>query len=127
MNINNNIHTDHNNYDIFKWIIATTCLLIAIISNFYFKKYNIFLQIIITTLLILSSILIGLRTKSGKLLLLFAREAYIELKKVIWPTYYETLQMTLIIIAVAIIIALILWGLDTILVRVVSFIINMRF
>lgn len=62
----------------------------------------------------------------GKATLAFAREARVEMRKVIWPTRQETLQTTLIVAAVTAVMSLILWGLDGILVRLVSFITSLR-
>ena len=56
----------------------------------------------------------------------FAREARTEVRKVIWPTRQETLHTTLIVAAVTAVMSLILWGLDGILVRLVSFITGLR-
>ena len=55
------------------------------------------------------------------------REARTEVRKVIWPTRQETLHTTLIVAAVTAVMSLILWGLDGILVRLVSFITGLRF
>ena len=54
-------------------------------------------------------------------------EARTEVRKVIWPTRQETLHTTLIVAAVTAVMSLILWGLDGILVRLVSFITGLRF
>ncbi len=43
-----------------------------------------------------------------------------ELKKVVWPTRQETMQTTLIVLAVSIVMALVLWGIDGIMVRLVA-------
>ena len=58
----------------------------------------------------------------GKATLTFAREARVEMRKVIWPTRQETLHTTLIVAAVTAVMSLVLWGLDGILVRLVSYI-----
>ncbi len=66
-------------------------------------------------------------TTKGKATVAFAREARTEVRKVIWPTRQETLHTTLIVAAVTAVMSLILWGLDGILVRLVSFITGLRF
>ncbi len=63
----------------------------------------------------------------GKATVAFAREARTEVRKVIWPTRRKTLHTTLIVAAVTAVMSLILWGLDGILVRPVSFITGLRF
>ena len=42
-----------------------------------------------------------------------AKEARVEIRKVVWPSREETTQTTLIVVAVVIFVALILWGLDS--------------
>ena len=70
---------------------------------------------------------VALLTTKGKATVAFAREARTEVRKVIWPTRQETLHTTLIVAAVTAVMSLILWGLDGILVRLVSFITGLRF
>ena len=41
------------------------------------------------------------------------KEARVELRKVVWPTRVETGQTTAIVIVVVLIVALILWALDS--------------
>ncbi len=61
-------------------------------------------------------------TKKGKNAIDFARESRMEVRKVVWPTRQETIQTTLIVLAVCIVMALALWGVDGIMVRLVSLI-----
>ncbi|MEH6818208.1 MAG: preprotein translocase subunit SecE, partial [Pseudoalteromonas distincta] len=58
----------------------------------------------------------------GKQAQSFAREAHIEVRKVVWPTRQEALNTTFIVLAATAVMALILWGLDAILLRVVNLI-----
>ena len=60
----------------------------------------------------LASGFIALQTDKGRNIWLFFQDAQIEVRKVVWPTREETLQTTLIVIAVVIVIAIILWLLD---------------
>ena len=60
-------------------------------------------------------------TEKGRTFLAFAKEARIEVRKVVWPTRQETTHTTLIVMVATVIMALILWGLDGILFRAVGF------
>ena len=53
---------------------------------------------------------IGLQTEPGRNLWNFLQDAQVEVRKVVWPTRQETTQTTLLVIAVVILAALILWG-----------------
>ncbi|MBI5036309.1 preprotein translocase subunit SecE [Candidatus Micrarchaeota archaeon] len=48
----------------------------------------------------------------------FVREVVTELKKVTWPTRDETVKLTAVVIAISIIVAVFIGGLDAILVKI---------
>ncbi|PLK58159.1 preprotein translocase subunit SecE [Candidatus Palibaumannia cicadellinicola] len=77
--------------------------------------------------LIIFAGVIALMTEQGKLIIMFSHEARAEVRKVIWPTCQETFYTTLIVAIVTIFMSLILWGLDSCLVNMVSLITSLRF
>jgi preprotein translocase subunit SecE len=54
-------------------------------------------------------------TKVGRSFLAFVREARVEVRKVVWPTRQETVQATLVVVALVFLVGLILWLLDMVL------------
>nr|WP_281271081.1 preprotein translocase subunit SecE [Orbus hercynius] len=52
-------------------------------------------------------------TNKGKSFITFAKESRMEVRKVVWPTRKETIQTTLLIAVITIVVGLCLWGLDT--------------
>ncbi|GLP97756.1 hypothetical protein GCM10007895_30630 [Paraferrimonas sedimenticola] len=65
---------------------------------------------------------VALQTQKGQTAWAFAKESRLEIRKVVWPTRQEALNTTFIVLAATGVLALILWGLDAILVRIVNFI-----
>lgn len=126
MSANSEAQGNGRSADIFKWVVVCGLLIIAIVGNYYFRQYNLALRAFAVVAVVAAAGAIALWTTKGKATLTFAREARIEMKKVIWPTRQETLQTTLIVAAVTAVMSLILWGLDGILVRLVSFITSLR-
>ncbi|GLR09031.1 protein translocase subunit SecE [Mixta theicola] len=110
-----------------KWVVVAILLIVAIVGNFYYREVTLPLRALAVVVLIAAAGGIALLTTKGKATLAFAREARTEVRKVIWPTRQETLHTTLIVAAVTAVMSLILWGLDGILVRLVSFITGLRF
>jgi preprotein translocase subunit SecE len=55
---------------------------------------------------------IAVTTELGRAGLEFAKEARVELRKVVWPTRKETVQVTLTVIVMVIVVALFLWLVD---------------
>lgn len=110
-----------------KWFIVSCLIFLVILNNYYGKSTLSFFHIFINFLLCSIAIYIILTTHKGKALISFVREATSEFKKVIWPTYQETLYTTLMIVMMTVLISLILWGLDNILIYFISFCTNLRF
>jgi preprotein translocase subunit SecE len=52
-------------------------------------------------------------TTQGKQALDFAKEAKIELQKVVWPTRQETIQTTSIVMVMVTVTGFVLWGIDS--------------
>jgi len=110
-----------------KWLVVAVLLVVAIVGNYYYRAYSLPLRALAVVVVIAIAGAVALMTIKGKATVAFAREARTEVRKVIWPTRQETLHTTLIVAAVTAVMSLILWGLDGILVRLVSFITGLRF
>jgi len=61
-----------------------------------------------------------MQTPTGRSAWTFVKEARVELAKVIWPTRKETVQTTLVVILLVVLIALFLWIVDLGLIKGVS-------
>ncbi|MFO6427980.1 preprotein translocase subunit SecE [Escherichia coli] len=109
-----------------KWVVVVALLLVAIVGNYLYRDIMLPLRALAVVILIAAAGGVALQTTKGKATVAFAREARTEVRKVIWPTRQET-YTTLIVAAVTAVMSLILWGLDGILVRLVSFITGLRF
>jgi preprotein translocase subunit SecE len=57
---------------------------------------------------------LGYLTTQGQALYAFAREARVELLKVVWPTRQETVQTTFIVAVMVTITGFLLWGVDSV-------------
>jgi len=113
--------------EVMKWLIVAILLVVAIVGNYIYRDVNLPLRALAVVVVIAIAGGITLLTAKGKATVTFAREARTEMRKVVWPTRQETLHTTLIVAAVTAVMSLILWGLDGILVRLVSFITGLRF
>ncbi|KMV71083.1 preprotein translocase subunit SecE [Rosenbergiella epipactidis] len=114
--------------EIIKWVVVFALLIIAIAGNYFYREVNLPLRALgVVIIIAIAGGIAFLTTAKGKAAVSFAREARTEVRKVVWPTRQETLQTTVIVAIVTAIMSLILWGLDSILVRLVSFITGLRF
>ncbi len=108
--------------DVIKWIAAFALLAAAVVGNYLYGELSVVLRAVGVVVLIAAALGVAATTTKGKAAITFAREARVEVRKVVWPTRQETMQTTLIVLAVSIVMALALWGIDGIMVRLVAFI-----
>ncbi|CUS47512.1 MAG: preprotein translocase subunit SecE [Idiomarinaceae bacterium HL-53] len=107
--------------DTVKWLIAIALLAAAVVGNSYFSEVSVVFRALGVILLVVLAAFTAASTLRGKQFLGFAKESRTEVRKVVWPSRKEATNTTLIVLAATVVVALILWGLDGILVRVVGF------
>ena len=116
-----NIETPSSGMESVKWLVAIALLAGSVVGNHMFADQSVLLRAIGVVVAIAAGLAIASQTFKGRTFLAFAKEARIEVRKVIWPTRQETTHTTLIVMVATVIMALILWGLDGILFRAVGF------
>ncbi|QDF65521.1 preprotein translocase subunit SecE [Shewanella sp. SNU WT4] len=117
-----NTEEQGNSLDMVKWGVVILLLAAAVIGNQYFSDTSVLVRVLAVVGAFAVAGVIALQTAKGQMALAFARESQIEVRKVIWPTRQEALNTTFIVLAATGVLALILWGLDAILLRIVNFI-----
>jgi preprotein translocase subunit SecE len=120
MNENINIKPTKNNADTVLWSIIGILIVIAIIADRYFNKVTLELRLVGWLALICALIFMGAKTEKGQRFWRFIKEARTEMRKVTWPTRQETTRTTLLIAGMVLVAALILWGIDSILLVVIG-------
>jgi preprotein translocase subunit SecE len=96
-------------------LAAAALLLVGGMGAFYY--YATDLNVLIRTMILLAAcgaaVAVAYQTAMGKLLWTYIAGSRVELRKVVWPTRQESVQTTLMIAVVVLIMSLILWGLDS--------------
>ncbi|WP_076919439.1 preprotein translocase subunit SecE [Pseudoalteromonas sp. SK18] len=116
-----NVETPSSGMDAVKWLVAIVLLAGAVVGNYMYADQSVLLRAIGVVVAVAAGLGIAAVTEKGRTFLAFAKEARIEVRKVVWPTRQETTHTTLIVMVATVIMALILWGLDGILFRAVGF------
>ena len=106
--------------DTFKWIAAFVLAAAAVVGNYLYGEMSVVIRVAGVVVLIAAALGVAATTVKGKAAIDFAKESRMEVRKVVWPTRQETMQTTLIVLAVSIVMALVLWGIDGIMVRLVA-------
>ena len=112
--------TSDNRLDVLKWIVVAVIVAVAVAGNQYFAAESVLYRAVALVVLGLGAAFVALQTSKGKSFWSLLKEARIEIRKVVWPNRTETTQTTLIVVAVVLVMALILWGLDTLLGWIIS-------
>ena len=110
--------------DALKWLAVAALVAVGVVGNQYFAAEPILYRVLV--LLVLAGVagFVALQTAKGRAFFTLLKEARTEIRKVVWPTRQETTQTTLIVVGVVLVMALLLWGLDSLLGWLVSLIVG---
>lgn len=103
---------DKSSFDWIKWLAVFLLFAAGLFANSYYSAQPWPLRLLGWLALLGIITAIVLQTRQGKVAFNFVRESRAELRKVFWPTRQETMQTTLFVAAMVIILALILWAID---------------
>lgn len=111
-------------FDVLKWVVVVVLVAVGVVGNQFFSAEPILYRVLALLALAAVAAVVALQTVKGQAFFVLAKEARAEIRKVVWPTRQETTQTTLIVVAVVLVMALLLWGLDTLLGWLVSLIVG---
>jgi len=117
-----NTESSSNPFDMLKWLIIFGLLGGVVAVNHFFPELSVLYIALTAVAAVGIAGFIASTTVKGSTFITFAKEARIEVRKVVWPTRQETTTTTMIVLAATVVMALLLWGLDGIIVEIVSFI-----
>jgi preprotein translocase subunit SecE len=114
---NQSVQTVSTSNDKFKVALAVVAMIAGVVGFFYLKGQNKPALMCAGALVagLAFAVLLLWTSASGREFLNFAKEAVRETKKVVWPTRKEATQITLIVFAFVLVMAIFLWGTDKIL------------
>lgn len=112
--------------NLFKWLIAMTLLVAGIVGNLYYSDVSMSLRMLVWLALVAVAGVVIATTPTGKWVIEFFRDSRMELRKVVWPTREETVQTTIVVAVMVVILALMLWGMDGILVWLIGWLTGQR-
>ena len=111
-------------FDLVKWLVVAALVVVGVVGNQYFSAEPILYRVLGLVVLGGFAAFVALQTARGQAFAVLLKEARVEIRKVVWPTRQETTQTTLIVVAVVLVMALLLWGLDSLLGWLVSLIVG---
>jgi preprotein translocase subunit SecE len=94
-------------------LVASALLVVAALAGYFLlAKQGALAQWVAFLVLLALAVVSFLVSEPGKQLIAFGRDAWREVKKVVWPTRKEATQMTAVVFGFVLIMALFLWLTD---------------
>jgi preprotein translocase subunit SecE len=107
--------------DTVKLTAAAAVLILGLWGFYFFGAYSLLLRVIALLALSGVAVAIALTSVPGRQLWRFAVDARMEVRKVVWPTRQETVQTTLIVMVMVLILGTLLWLFDMVLMSILRF------
>jgi preprotein translocase subunit SecE len=98
--------------DTFKLMTAVLVMLAGVVGFYYFEEESQLLRVLGMLTVAVIAFLIASTSDVGRRSLGFAKDARVEVRKVVWPTRQETVQTTIAVLFMVILVAIMLWLFD---------------
>ena len=118
--MNASVEVQASGMDTVKLVVALLVLTAGIAGFYLFEEYSQLLRVLGLLGMAVIAVLIVLQTAVGKNVWRFAADARTEVRKVVWPTRQETIQTTLIVLFVVLLMGIFLWLVDMMLLSIVK-------
>jgi len=96
-----------------RWLIVIALVAGGIFANSFYSDFPLLYRVLGLVVLAAVAFFVVINTQQGASIWNIVKESRTELRKVVWPTRQETNQTTLIVVVLVILMAFILWGLDS--------------
>jgi preprotein translocase subunit SecE len=94
-------------------LVAAVAILVGGIAAFYLlDAYPLVVRWLIVFASLGAGVAVALQSVQGKAIWAFVQGSRVELRKVVWPTRQETLQMTLVVVVAILVLGIFFWVLD---------------
>ncbi len=101
--------------DTVKLSAALALLVGSIVGYYYFEEESLLYRVLGMLAVIAAGVWVALTTAKGKGLLNFMTGARTEVRKMVWPTRVETMQTTLMVFIIVVLLSIFLWVVDMLL------------
>lgn len=98
--------------DTFKLMTAVLVLLAGVVGFYYFEEESQLLRVLGMLAVAVIAFLIAATSEVGRRSLGFFKDARVEVRKVVWPTRQETVQTTIAVLFMVVLVAIMLWLFD---------------
>ena len=115
-----NVEVQSSGMDTVKLIVALGVLTAGVAGFYLFEEYSQLVRVLGLLGTVAVAVFIAMQTVAGRNIWKFASDARTEVRKVVWPTRQETIQTTLIVMFVVLLMGIFLWLVDMLLLTIVK-------
>jgi preprotein translocase subunit SecE len=109
---NTSVETVSTGADKAKLAVAGVLVIAAVVAFYALGKQDLWLRVVALFAVLGLAVALFFTSESGKQLIAYGRDSVKEVKKVVWPTRKEAMQMTGYVFAFVFVMALFLWITD---------------
>ena len=109
---NPSVETVSTGADKAKLAVAGVLVIAAVVAFYALGKQDLWLRVVTMLALMAAGVVVYFTSESGKALIAYGRDSAREVRKVVWPTRKEAMQMTGYVFAFVFVMALFLWLTD---------------
>jgi preprotein translocase subunit SecE len=99
--------------DSIKWAVAVLALVAGLGGFYYFANTSVLVRVIALLISISIAVMVAAKTIKGRKIWQFIQDTHLEVRKVVWPSRQETVQTTGVVIVMVIVMALMIWAVDS--------------
>lgn len=94
-------------------LVLSAALIVLAVSGYYYLADEAgWIRVAVLVAGLLAALFSFFRSEKGQNLWFFLQEARTEVRMVVWPTSKETMQMTMVVFVVVLVVGLMLWVFD---------------
>jgi len=101
--------------DVFKLVAGAAIVIAGFVGFYYLQQQPVWVRWLLVLAALVAGMAVALQSAVGKEFWQFVQSSRTELRKVVWPTKQESIQVTLLVFVVVIVLGLFFWGLDSLL------------
>jgi preprotein translocase subunit SecE len=113
--MNAKVETETSRFDSMKLMLAVLLLAAGIAAFYYFEEQMLVVRVLGLLAIAGIAVFVAAQSSAGKNVLGFISGAHSEVRRVVWPTRTETIQTTLAVLVMVLLVGIALWLLDMVL------------
>lgn len=95
-----------------KLVVALLLVVAGVAGFYYMAEHAMVLRVLAVLAGVVTAVVVLLTTHEGQAALTYTRESVAETRRVVWPTRKETMQTTVAVFALVVVVAIFLWVVD---------------